>query len=56
MQENIILMTMAAQVTTGGRGKGTPGSLCLQPHIFSSIKLNFCVRVLKNLGISMFKY
>ncbi|MPD05319.1 hypothetical protein E2C01_101055 [Portunus trituberculatus] len=34
MQENVILMTMAAQVTTGGGGRGTPGSLCLQPHVW----------------------
>ncbi|MPD03179.1 hypothetical protein E2C01_098804 [Portunus trituberculatus] len=59
MQENVILMTVAAQVTNGGGGEGTPRSLCVQPRvwtfrlsgIFSSIKLNFCIRVLKSSSI-----
>ncbi|MPC72532.1 hypothetical protein E2C01_066842 [Portunus trituberculatus] len=33
MQENLILMTAPTQVTTGGGGWGTPGGLCLQPHV-----------------------
>ncbi|MPC98790.1 hypothetical protein E2C01_094172 [Portunus trituberculatus] len=32
MQENVILMAVAAQVTNGGGGQGAPRSLCLQPR------------------------
>ncbi|MPC15585.1 putative aarF domain-containing protein kinase 1 [Portunus trituberculatus] len=35
MQENVILLTVATQVTTGGGGRGTPGSLCLQPRVWT---------------------
>ncbi|MPC13187.1 hypothetical protein E2C01_005910 [Portunus trituberculatus] len=35
IQDNVILMTAAARVTTGGGGMGTPGSLCLQPQVWT---------------------
>ncbi|MPC75575.1 hypothetical protein E2C01_069966 [Portunus trituberculatus] len=35
MQENVILMAVAAQATTSEGGMGTPGSLCLQPQVWT---------------------
>ncbi|MPC51918.1 hypothetical protein E2C01_045775 [Portunus trituberculatus] len=51
MQENVFLVTTAAQVTTGGGRKGTPGSLCLQPvksSVYESSKTNILQETTKS--------
>ncbi|MPC64609.1 hypothetical protein E2C01_058727 [Portunus trituberculatus] len=45
MQENVILMTAAAQVTTGRGGRRMPGSLCLPPRVWMFDYQSFCVHV-----------